>query len=115
MTDQAKVDPQEAFLANPFIAAIRQHNAGHSADLLGKALQQLVKAVKKHRKLGKLEIKLSIDAADEPDHDGNTLVDVVIDYSIKAPTETIPKRLMYTTDTDTLSNDDPKQLRIEGL
>lgn len=113
--DKPQVDAQEAFLANPIVSMLRQHNSGHSADLLGRSLQDLIRQVKKYRKVGKLAVKLSVDVADEPDAEGNTLVDVQIDYEVKAPTESIPKRVMYTTDSNTLSNDNPNQLRIEGI
>lgn len=108
-------DQVKAFLHNQLIRTLRDHDTGHTADKLGKAFAEVVEAVKKHQKVGKLKITLAVETDEEPGPDGNLAAAVTIDYKVEAPRAGVPKRTMFTNSDGGMSLDHPGQMRIDGV
>lgn len=96
--------------ARPFLETLRELRNGATLDDLSEQMAALVAAVRDSNKNGSLTLKISIRPATRNDA---TTVLIEDDVIVKMPKAERAATIMFTTDENGLSRDNPRQKKLD--
>lgn len=94
----------------PFLETLRELRNGATLDDLSEQMAALVAAVRDSNKSGSLNLKISIKPATRNDA---TTVLIEDDVIVKMPKAERAATIMFTTDENGLSRDNPRQKKLD--